>query len=86
MSEMKCTSPEFPHMEVFKRILGVIQFFTNDPRDVAAICTTLACYALRWSQNKQGKSLDQIEWQKWCLNAYARSDDAKANIVMTQTS
>ena len=65
MSEMKCTSPEFPHMEVMKRVLAAIQFFTNDPRDVAAICTTLACYALRWSQNKQGKSLDQIEWQKF---------------------
>jgi hypothetical protein len=83
---MKTTDPSFPHFEAMKRLLAAVKFFSDDPLDVAALCTTLACYALRYSECKKGRSLSQEDYTKWCLMAYARSDDKKATDVLTSLS
>ena len=82
MADMKTTNPTFPHEEVMKRIIQVVRPFTNDARDLAMLTSTLACYALRFSQNQQGKTLDKEDFTKWCLNAFRNSNDEVARKIL----
>ncbi len=83
MSDMKFLRPDFPHAEVIHKVLAVIEPYSNDARDVAAICTTVAVYALRFAQLSVGKTLARQEYIDWCLNAFVNSDDKKAAAILT---
>jgi hypothetical protein len=82
MSEMKTTRPDFPHHEVIHKILAVIEPYTNDVRDVAAIAAIITAYSLRFAQLSVGKTLDRQEFINWCLNAFQRSDDEHAAAIL----
>jgi len=79
---MKVTTPGFPFVDVFRRMIGDVQLFTDDPVDLLALSSTLACYAARWIKNKRGGTLTMDEWLQHCRIAFNGSDDQRARDIL----
>jgi hypothetical protein len=82
MSDMKTTRPDFPHHEVFMKVLGVVRPYTSNVQDLVVIFASLTVYCARFLANSAGKKLEPELLTKAVLDIYRRTDDETAHRVL----